>query len=347
MVCPKCNEDNEQAARFCVGCGAPLQDGVDESEQSAYRNLASANLHRTRGDFKEAMDQCLAVLKRFPNNHTAHSLLGDISADQGDLEQAATWYEMALDLMPDSQLDKQKLSIVTDRIKARHAAEAAKQIGIPERAPRPWPMIVLVAVTVLAVGAGAYVIGQSQRGGAPKPGGLSAQSVTVGGGAPPQNQDTHDSDPPKNTSEPVSNPVPVGLDATLFRALQTQGQEQLVYLSALHDPRGPVATVSVQNVPNEDPKLTAGRAGLEFFRIQPSYVRVSLRVMGTEGPLCVADMTKDAAKTAEAAITGGDTLDSQAQVMLSNVWFPPAPESKSIDPNTPTSSPTQDQGEGR
>ncbi len=45
-----------------------------------------------------------------PDNVSAHSLMGDIYADQGRLDDAIQWYCLALDLDSDSMADRQKLA---------------------------------------------------------------------------------------------------------------------------------------------------------------------------------------------------------------------------------------------
>jgi len=72
--------------------------------------LAQANLHRMRGQWDEAIAVCMDAMRLSPNDPTAHSLLGDIYSDQGNLDEAIRWYCMALDLKPNSRADRAKLS---------------------------------------------------------------------------------------------------------------------------------------------------------------------------------------------------------------------------------------------
>lgn len=324
-VCPKCFENNEDSAEFCVGCGAPLIDGGDGSDQAVYQDLARANLLRMRGDMKQANDVCLGILRRYPNNPTAHGLLGDIAADQGDLDQAATWYEMALDLNPEATADKQKLDSVRERLRLREAASAAQQIGIPEKSPSMGPFLAIVAVTVLAVSVGAFLIGKNMQSSKPTP--TIDTPVKID---PPQpkseNKDTADADP--NTTKPSSTPdvgqvAAAQSDAAFLNTLKAQSQEKLDYLSVVEDPRGQSAIVSVREVPGEPPGVTATKAGLEFYDHFPAFAKVTLRVLGSAGFVLVADLNQDAAKTAKAAISGGDTVENQSQVALSSSWTPP------------------------
>ena len=70
--------------------------------------LAQANLARIRGQWGEAVETCVRVLRVQPGNADAHSLLGDIYRDQGALDDAIQWYRMASDLRPNGP-DVEKL----------------------------------------------------------------------------------------------------------------------------------------------------------------------------------------------------------------------------------------------
>src|SRR5476651_358161 len=71
--------------------------------------LAHANLARMRGQWSEAAEACVRVLRGDPGNADAHSLLGDIYRDQGARDDAIQWYRMAADLRPNGP-DAEKLS---------------------------------------------------------------------------------------------------------------------------------------------------------------------------------------------------------------------------------------------
>lgn len=141
-------------AEFCAECGAPLQDapGVGGSDAEVYPELAKANLQRMRKEFKAAEDICLSILRRYPNNHTANMLLGDIAAERGELEQAVEWYELALDIVPDHEETQQKLADVRTEIANRQTKTQVEQLGIPERKP---PLVLYAMITVVI---GAFAI---------------------------------------------------------------------------------------------------------------------------------------------------------------------------------------------
>lgn len=138
-------------AEFCAECGAPLKDapGVDGSDAEVYPELAKANLLRMRKDFKAAEDVCLSILRRFPNNHSANVLLGDIAEERGELDQAAEWYELALDIVPDSEEVTKKLETVRAQLAEKQVQTTVAQLGIPEKKPP----VGLYAMIVLILGA--------------------------------------------------------------------------------------------------------------------------------------------------------------------------------------------------
>lgn len=325
MVCSKCFETNEAGAEFCSDCGAPLKEGSDGSDQEVYKDLSRANLLRMRGDHKAASDVCLGILRRFPNNFTANSLLGDICVDQGDLVQAETWYEMALDLNPESKVDRDKLASVRERIAAKDTTTTAEKIGLPTSSPSYGFLFGVVAFLLIAVAAAAYFAGKTGSQGE-----NSKQTTTQVIKSEPTIEQQPLVQSPKDTKDSLENEtkfVPVTKAATtdqaLLNTLQSRAAEKVHFLSITEDPRGQYAILSIEPVDGEALGISAMRAGLEFYDVFPAFKRLTIRVLSKDGIAFVGDMSNDSAVTAKAAINGGDTIESQAQVSLSNTWTPP------------------------
>ncbi|HEX3000495.1 MAG TPA: tetratricopeptide repeat protein [Armatimonadota bacterium] len=112
MRCKACGADLPEDASFCIQCGVHLDTGMradgDAPDSAVYPLLAAANLFRMRGSWDAAEQKCIEVLRLYPNNATAHSLLGDIYANQGRWEEALQWYQLAGDLDPDNKGDQVK-----------------------------------------------------------------------------------------------------------------------------------------------------------------------------------------------------------------------------------------------
>lgn len=97
-------------------------------DQSIETILAQANLLRMRGTWDAAREKCMDALCQDPHSVAAHSLLGDIHADQGKLDDAIQWYCIALDLQPDSLADRKKLMrAVEDR--KNELAQTPRKVG--------------------------------------------------------------------------------------------------------------------------------------------------------------------------------------------------------------------------
>src|SRR5215831_3658643 len=113
MTCNTCKCELEERSQYCSRCGAPVGGpgtGPVPPERSQIEALlAEANLLRMRTRWLDAETKCIDVIQLDANNVHAHSLLGDIYRDQGKLEEAAQWYQMALDINPDSTADRAKL----------------------------------------------------------------------------------------------------------------------------------------------------------------------------------------------------------------------------------------------
>ena len=133
MICGHCGAEIPDDAVVCPHCGAPIEERFGDAgdwgmEREVYSLLATANLYRVRGLWQEAENKCIEVLRRYPNNPAAHSLLGDIYADQGRWEEAKEWYELAVELAPSSQADKKKLERVRRILAEREKQSKGKMI---------------------------------------------------------------------------------------------------------------------------------------------------------------------------------------------------------------------------
>jgi hypothetical protein len=127
MNCPHCFQHVPPESAFCPYCGARLGEvnpnaSPEAAEDPTYGPLAQANLFRLRGDWAAAREKTVDVLREYPNSGTAHSLMGDIFADQELYEDAAQWYRMALDLEPGNAADERKLATAEARMGENQAA---------------------------------------------------------------------------------------------------------------------------------------------------------------------------------------------------------------------------------
>jgi hypothetical protein len=194
MVCTSCQTVLPKESHFCSKCGASLLDGAagtaGDQDRRIAAILAEANLLRMRAQWHDAESRCIDVMRVNPNDVHAHSLLGDIFRDQGRYDEASQWYQMALDLNPNSAADRGKLiHVEQNRAKDRSkpdfgpgqsvldgALGTQRLIGLP---PSTW-LRALTAMSVLfLVVVSAILISLRDRTSAAKTGSLSSDSILV------------------------------------------------------------------------------------------------------------------------------------------------------------------------
>lgn len=162
MNCPLCLQQVSGGEAFCPHCGARLaepgtQTALEAAQDPTYGALAFANLMRLRGDWEGAREKTVAVMREFPNNGTAHSLLGDIFSDQQLYAEAAQWYRMALDLEPNNAADARKLVAAEAHLRPPEESAAAVPEGPTQFSVFRVAAVASLAFLVFAISLGFYV----------------------------------------------------------------------------------------------------------------------------------------------------------------------------------------------
>ena len=164
--------------------------GDQTQDSDLYLKLITANVLRLRHQFDLAEAQCSNVLRHDPHSAEAHSVLGDIARDRGNLRDAIEWYRMALELDPGNVSDRKKLEAVIDRVyrgkggiigglregvtnRLESAAAEMRTTQVPSPA---WITLVTMVGVILVVTITVVILGQ---GGAPTP--VSAAEPRSGG----------------------------------------------------------------------------------------------------------------------------------------------------------------------
>ena len=315
QTCPKCLALVAATATFCPECGASLQEGTEGSDEAVYQELTNANLARTRGKPQEGIDICLGVLRRFPNNSSAHVLLGDIYSDLNDLPKAAEWYEMAIDLAPDSVPAKEKLQRTRDRLVDQESAATARQLGVPQRSSQVVVYIVGVAALIILVGVASFMIGNQIRGESDdSPLRVGSPVVLPGGQQKP----------------PAENSMLPG-EKALLKAIRKNSKIAERYISVYEDPREPSLVVTLRGDRDRPVEIDAATAVHEAFETIPSYRRVTVRVVIGDQVALMGEVTSEAYAAARPLTAGADLSQFAAQI-LPTPWTPPAPVSSRSNP---------------
>jgi len=308
QTCPKCLALVASQATFCPECGASLSEDGDGSDQAVYQELTKANLARTRNRPEEGVEICLGVLRRYPNNASAHILLGDIYADTGDLAKAAEWYEMAIDLAPDSAAAKDKLERIRGQLVSQEAAATARQLGIPQRQSHVVVYIVGVAALILLVGAASFMIGSQFNAEKDESPTRVGSPVVI----------------PNNGQRPAAENTMLQGERAILRSVKSKSRIPERLIALYEDPREPSLAITVRGQRDLPVEIDAATAVRDVFEVVPAYRRVTVRVVVGDQLVMVADVTQEAYQAAKGLINGDDLTQFAAQV-LPTPWTPPAP----------------------
>lgn len=296
---------------FCPECGAALSHatGAEGSDSAVYPELARANLLRMRGDYKAAEDECLKILRRYPNNTTANILLGDICAEKGDLEQSMQWYEMALDLAPESQAAQHKLESVRQRFKEKETVQTVEQLGLPTTKSKAGIYALALIASIFVIAVVAYFLGQRVE----QKRSVNLPTVTArgtdsgsdggggGGGGGPNFRD----------------------DAALTSSIKQSGAEGARLLQAFQDPRSHSIVLAYSVLEGEDARLIGGSIAQQAFKAAPEAPVVTVRAARKGETVFVADVMR--AKYEETLTTTWQSQhradpDSWIDHVLENEW---------------------------
>ncbi len=328
-ICDRCFASVPVSQPFCPECGAPIvteEAHAEGSDSAVYTELARANLLRMRGDYRQAEEQCLNILKRFPNNASANTLLGDISAEQNDLTQAVQWYELSLDLIPDDDAVKVKLKSVRDRIALHETANTAKELGLPATAAKKNRFIAGVVALIALVALAAYVFGT-------KEGAVQAKqtNVTPAVKVPPQNTTGSDTGGDTGGDEPISAG---GGELPLLRRLTASTADGTRVLAVFQDPRTKAVTVSY-TVTVADPRPLGARLARSVFDVEADALNVTVRAMREGNLVYTADVLRSRLNETTTQAWKAQNTDPNDWIayILSNEWLATPP--KKEEPTKP------------
>lgn len=156
--CEDCKIILDGSARYCPKCGknvASGNGGVSTSKPEVGALLASANLHRIRQEWDAAILDATEALKLEPNNSDITSVLGDIYEQRGMYDESLIWYQMALEINPDSASDKLRLEQVRKRASSGRDTDS---FGIFQSRARLWTAIMAGAFVIIVALALFFII---------------------------------------------------------------------------------------------------------------------------------------------------------------------------------------------
>lgn len=291
-LCDKCYALLEEDALFCTECGASVAEGIEGSDAIVYPDIARANLARMRGNEAEAERICLAILKRYPNNVSAHILLGDIYWDSARLEEAMQWYDLATSLAPENATLKLKLERAREALQRQSETDAIARLEVPEGRSHIWVGIALVTL-ILAFGGLTFWYGKMRAEASLRDSMLNTDPIDINGIVPPKStipdeeppEGRPEETPPRDPATPPSAPVMTPDEQRLLQAVKqmvgnAEGQVLSLVWSA---PVVVVNSVQADGWTKEDVTLFAALAAKAVLDGAADVSVVEVRLFGASG----------------------------------------------------------------
>lgn len=270
--CEDCQIILDSSVKFCPKCGKQIVsdgaiDNIPAREVGAL--VASANLHRIRQEWDEAVNDATEALKIDPTNPDIPTILADIYEQRGMFEDALIWCQTALDVAPSSAAEKERLKRISHKSSAR--SKGKDQFPVFQRRVKIGALImagIFVLVVVLAI------ISSSKKGRSPDSNpalyGDSSQSesyprVTPGAVTPASPRTSARPTPSYPNPAPLAGPqTPLGAsnlrtsgEAKIKNDLQSAQTNGVRVDDIIADPRQGILTMTFSV-----PAVTATRQGV-------------------------------------------------------------------------------------
>ncbi|MCW5944038.1 MAG: hypothetical protein KIS66_17545 [Fimbriimonadaceae bacterium] len=293
-----------------------------EESSEVERELARVNLLRIRGQYDDARLACLKLLNDHPNSAPAHTLMGDICVDKQDLPQAAEWFEMAIGILPESQVDAEKLESVRRRMKDREAANTAEMLGLPTSRPKVGMFAAVALGLLVLIAAAAYLVGRNLRPTTDRA--VIRQPITIPEAAvAPAPVSGEATTPPVESTPHSPTPSRVEADRTLLGELVPGAPESILLLEAMRDPRSRSVHVTVDAGDVAVAREVVARVGAHALERLADCPSVTVRVLRAGQVEAIGDVSRDAVVATSTEEWRGEHENDPgafATSVVSNLW---------------------------
>jgi hypothetical protein len=297
-----------------------------------------------RGDIDAAEKLCLSILKRYPNEPEAHVLLGELCQDRGDWQRAVEWFELAVDLNPNSPADQAKLDEARKHIEETETAETVEQLGLPEHNSKSHLATALVAGIVILAAIAAFATNKMQNRSGPPPVNSEVVAPTPDADTDGAAKDANNTDNSTQTPKP-DHTTPLE-DRTLLALLQKRSEEGDKVTGIVKDPRYQTVTISYDVPSDGDPRKIGATLAKDALDQDPDALVVTVQGSSNSQVVYTADATRLKLQEIEASNSGSDDKsdpDAWIAKLLQNEWTPQSgPKDKPKDKDSTTPSSTDD-----
>lgn len=278
--------------------------------------LAEANVARMRGEHHRAQDLLRQVLDASPDDPDATLMLGEVFADQGDLEKALPYLDQAAVLRPHSRPLIEKRDELKRRIADRDVASVVAQLGLPTTKSRAKLWAMMSAAVVFGFALLSFFLGRAMdRGQKEVSAPIDIQPIKTAQVTEPE------------VTEPDAPVVPTKRDSgitiidfrpdddkQLLSSLKSQVPEPDNLTEARRDNRTGNISLTLRQLAGADNKTVAATYAATVLRAMKDCPGVSVRVEVASKLVYEADLTR-------AALEGATEPNTPPAQLLSNEWM--------------------------
>lgn len=340
--CRICGSPAEENSRYCARCAASAVEADGNDDHEIADLLTSANLSRIRRNWDDAERDVKEALRLRDDSVPANILMGDILQDQDRLDEAAVWYQMAVNLAPDDQRAKHRL----DDVKAQVRRRRGSRLALPGDASASASSPTLIRILTMFLGALAVLVlvfflssqlttdrdtvPEVRRTYAPPVPERGRRSVQPPGGVSQPETDPSQATAPRAT---ILTQPELGFLARL-RAQPGMGEGGVTIETAQADPRQGSVTITA-HIPNAARGVNtlnllkqARAISQAAYLVEPQARSVTVRMTAdltddsgniTNQLAFVGDITRDNANTAMAEDAD---VESYTRLFANNYWHP-------------------------
>jgi len=301
--------------------------------------LARANILRMRGNYSQARQLCNVILNAYPEDVETYALLAEICTDEGDLDTAAHWYDLARDKDPGNNKIQVRAQMLHQRINdnnTRQVSQSMAAIQVPtvqKSQQRVWSVVAGLGVVVFGTLLGLYLLSPKKPNPASTP---VTQPISIPRPSTPlkPNSPSTSESGPLAVNTPVTekqNPFDYALPSTPPEEGKIAEDEQALVFFTKHcadgdrilmvqqQPSNKELNVTFRVDPKDEMEYIAARIAVDILKNSTKAPKVNLRAVLDKSLYFAAEATRQ--DFDELKKNGRlDESNPDPEVLLINVW---------------------------
>ena len=302
--------------------------------------LSRANVMRLRGNFAQARTVCHTILTAYPDDVETYCLLAEICIDEGDLDTAAHWYDIAQDKDPGNNTIQVRAQMLRTRITDGNTRQISQQMQamrvpvVQQSQTKAYAIAGGLGVVVIGTLLGLFLLKPKNQ----EPVSQSVnRPVKITRPTTPVNRQVSASlpssppitSPPANSEKtdpfdyalPPTEPEPGGIaeDEQALAFFEGKCADGSRLLSVQQQPSNKELNITFQADPKDDLPFLASRLAVDMFRNTTKAPKLNFRAILDRNVVFACEVSRqdyDEAKKSGLL----DEANPDPDVLLKNIW---------------------------